>query len=171
MAPILLAAQACGIGINMWQNHQANKITKAGTRVEQQELDLRMEQMALQSSEQGLQNSEQLREVMASQRALMGARGQMAGVGSAGSLEQAGLRAFGADERARKLSLNFSQNQLAGQKRLLDINRYGIKAKQGADLMSKSMDMMSLNSMFGKPPAAAAGAKNISGGKGSLNGY
>ncbi len=101
MLPILLAAQAAGIAMNLWSNHKSNKIMQAGTRVQQQELDLRMEQMALQSSEQGLQSSENLREIMASQRAIMGARGQLTGVGSAGSIEQAGLRAFGADERAR----------------------------------------------------------------------
>ncbi len=165
---ILLAAQASGIAMNLWSNRQSNKILAAGTRVEQQELDLRMEQMALQSSEQGLQSSENLREIMASQRAIMGARGQLTGVGSAGAIEQAGLRAFGADERARKLSLSFGQTQLAGQKRLLDINRYGVKAQQGAKLMQQGLDGISFNQMFGQNKGAAAPGLNQP--TGNLNG-
>ncbi len=160
MLPILLAAQAAGIAGNLYSNMQANKISKLGTRVEKEELDLRMDQLALQSSEQSLQSLESLREVMASQRAIMGARGQLTGVGSAGSIEQAGLRAFGADEKARKLSLSFGQSQLAGQKRLLDINRYAMKAQRGAKLMSSSLDQVSLNGMFGNKINAPAGKLN-----------
>lgn len=161
---IFLAAAASGIAVNLYGNAQSNRAMKAGGRADKAQLDLQMEQDSLASVEQSLFNTEQLREVMSSQRAIFGARGQMPGTGSALAIEQKSLRGYGADERARELSTNFRKTQLLGRKSLVDIQRFGEKAKMGAQLASQGMNMISTNAISGSNSTESLNTKPIENG-------
>lgn len=111
---MLLATQAAGIGMNLYARNKAKKYeemgmqySRMGAQLEANEMGLRMEQEVLASKEQSLISTENLREVLASQRAIFASRGTKAGQGSAHGVQEKSIRTYNADERARKLSLDF----------------------------------------------------------------
>ncbi len=148
MDPMLLAVQASGLALNMWQTSQASKMVGLGASLDRQQLDLRMQQETLLSTEQALQNSEQLRSVLSSQAAIMGARGQMPGVGSAQAIQQGALKEYGADERVRKMNLSFKKSQLEAQKLFTSLEAGGNKANLGYSLGEKSLEQLNFNTLF-----------------------
>jgi hypothetical protein len=184
---MLMASQAAGIGMNMYAQRRAEKMTRLGEKLDlmglqnqlqtgamqfetaQLQLDTRMKEEQLAFTQQALFDTERLREVMATQRALFSARGQMPGVGSAGAISNKSVNAFNADERARDLSQLFAKNRLNNQKSLLklqksafdtdirskmvgiNVGRAGRKAQAGANLMMQGFNMFSFNSMGESP--------------------
>jgi len=188
---MLLAAQAAGIGMSMYAERRAEKFARIGEKLDilgvqhqmqsanlqfenaQRQLDTRMQEEQLAFSQQALFDTERLREVMATQRAIFSARGQMPGVGSAGAITNKSLNAFGADERARNLSKLFAENKIKSGKSLLKLQqgnfnlesiskmsgikmgRTARKAQSGANLMMRGMNMFSFNA-FGENPFGSA---------------
>ena len=98
---LLLASQAAGLATNLWATKRANQFDALGTKMQQRELDMRMQQEQLASSQESLMGMEKLRDVMSSQRAIFAARGQTGG-GSNYFVGQNSVRAFNEDENARK---------------------------------------------------------------------
>ena len=148
---ILLATQAAGIGMNLYAQSRAEKFTQMGEELDKMQLRQRMGEEQLASSQKSLYNLERLREVMATQRAIMGARGQMPGVGSAGALTQKSIGSFNKDEEARRLSQTFKQNQFESQMRLYGLNRANRQSKRGSKIMQQGLNMFSFNA-FGENP-------------------
>lgn len=147
---LLVGAQTAGFALNIWQTSQANRMIGLGADLDRQSVNLRMQQESLMSSEQAVMNSEKLREVMATQATIFGARGQTPGIGSARAIQQASINAYGADERARQLNLNFRNNQLKAQKYLISIDAYNQKAANSAGLFNSALQGTSFNSLFGQ---------------------
>lgn len=145
---MLMAAQAAGQAVNIWQTSQASRTVGLGVSLDRQQLDLRMQQETLLSTERALQNSEQLRNVLSSQAAIMGARGQMPGVGSAQAIQQGALKEYGADERVRKMNLSFKKSQLEAQKLFTSLEAGGKKAALGYSIGEKSIQQLNFNTLF-----------------------
>lgn len=145
---MILGAQGAGMLLSMYGDSQSRKMLRLGADLEQRELGLRMEQEQLASTEQAVQNSEQLRQVMASNRAIMGARGQMPGVGTAQSLMQNDMRAFDADETARKISLSYRQAEIKSRMALTKMNLYSDLGKIGAKQAERGINMLSTNALL-----------------------
>jgi hypothetical protein len=125
-----------------------------GAMLQQGEINIRMGQEELSASEESLMSIKKLREVMATQSAIMGARGQKQGVGSALTASTQSKNAFNADERARNLSLKFKKLMLENQKSISRIHQLageskiaafkGTRAmKQGEGLFNKGFDIFS----------------------------
>ncbi len=184
---MLMASQAAGIGMNMYSQRRAEKMARIGEKLDlmglqnqlqtgamqfetaQLQLDTRMKEEQLAFTQQALFDTERLKEVMATQRALFSARGQMPGVGTAAAISNKSLSAFSADERTRNLSQLFRKNQLNNQKSLLKIqksafdtqirsNMAGVKvgqaarkAQMGSNLMMQGINMFSFNAMGQSP--------------------
>ena len=87
------------------------------------EIGLRMDQESLAASEQNLFNINRLRDVLSTQRAMMGARGQREGVGSGNMVQNKAINVYNADEKARNLNLSFKRLQLQGQTRALSLKK------------------------------------------------
>ena len=104
---ILLAAQAAGIAIDLYGSKQASQNLKRGYELDAATAEKNIEQLRLQATEESLFGLDQLRRNISTQRAIAGARGQVSTAGSARAGTMASERAFGADERARELSLRF----------------------------------------------------------------
>lgn len=145
----LLGGQAIGLGLQQVGANKASSLARRGTRLEQGQVDLRMQQERLLATQQTVEATENLRAIMASQRAIQSARGQMPGVGSAGAVEQGNLRAYMQDERKRALQSNYTQQQLSAQKQLLGLNNATAQSSIYGDLANKSFENIPFNSLIG----------------------
>lgn len=146
---LLLAAQAAGIGANLYANRQQSRIERMGGAIDEQQMKLRMEQEGLVAQQETLYDLKALQETLASQRAIMGARGQNPSQGSAKTIEQASIRAQKEDERVRGLNKGFRKDYMDSLSRLRRIDRAGVKAQRGTQLLGTSLNMFSFNEMFG----------------------
>jgi hypothetical protein len=131
---LLLAAQIAGlsqaysakrksskeIGRNL---EQANYFTRIGGELERQELDLKLEEAEIGYYEQALYNADQIRETLASQAAIFGARGQRIGAGSAKAITDSSIGAYGQDTKMLELSRKFTKNNILNRKSLSSINQ------------------------------------------------
>lgn len=142
---LLLASQAAGLATNLWATKRANQLDILGTKMQQRELDMRMQQEQLASSQESLMGMEKLRDVMSSQRAIFAARGQTGG-GSNYFIGQNSVRAFNEDENARKLSLGFKQYYNKATQNLLGLESEGRKSARNFKAAAKGLNMMSFNS-------------------------
>jgi len=150
---MLMASQAAGIGMNMYAQRKAEKMTRIGEKLDlmglqnqlqtgamqfetaQLQLDTRMKEEQLAFTQQALFDTEKLREVMATQRALFSVRGQMGGVGTAAAISNKSVNAFNADERARNLSQLFAKNRISNQKSLLKIQKSAFDTGIGSQMI------------------------------------
>ena len=146
---LLLAAQAGGLAANLWQQNRESRYDAMGTKIQQKELDLRMQQEQLASSQESLFNMERLRDTMATQRAIFAARGQSASQGSNYFVGQESVRAFNSDEEARKLSLGFNEYHNKATQALLGIGLAGRKAARSNKMIGKTLNTLSFNSLGG----------------------
>lgn len=147
---MLLGAQAAGIGANLYAARQQQRMTELGIEVEQGEVALRMKEEQLAFTEANIASLDQLQEVMATQRAILGARGQAPGVGSALAVGNKSTRAQSADQRARNLSKSFRQNQYEGTQSLLGIKKAGARAQFGNSLIAGGLSSFNLNMSIGE---------------------
>ena len=147
---MLLGAQAAGIGANIFAAYQQRKMVESGIAVDQGDLKLRMKQEELAYTEANVESLGQLQEVMATQRAIMGARGQNPGVGSALAAANKSVRAQSADQAARDLSKSFRQAQLSGMSGLLNIKKAGARATFGNSLIEGGLSTLDLNTTIGE---------------------
>ena len=142
---LLLASQAAGLATNLWATKRANQFDALGTKMQQRELDMRMQQEQLASSQESLMGMEKLRDVMSSQRAIFAARGQTGG-GSNYFIGQNSVRAFNEDENARKLSLGFKQYYTKATQNLMGLESTGRRGARNFEAAAKGLNMMSFNS-------------------------
>ena len=142
---MLLASQAAGLATNLWATKRANQLDALGTKMQQRELDMQMQQQQLASSQESLIGMEKLRDVMSSQRAIFAARGQTGG-GSNYFIAQNSVRAFNEDENARKLSLGFKQYYNKATQNLMAMESEGRKSGRNFKAAAKGLNMMSFNS-------------------------
>lgn len=146
---MLMAAQAAGLGVQLYAQKRASRYEKMAVDFEKQELGLRMEQEALQSTERSLFDTEQLRETLASQRAIFAARGGNPGQGSLARVPGASIRAHAADERARSISMGFRKSQIESQMKLLDINRRNNRRERNTSNLLQGLNQFNFNESFG----------------------
>lgn len=104
---ILLAAQAAGLGMDLYATRKASKSMKMGFELDAANAENKIEQLRLQGTEDALFNLDRLRQNISTQRAISGARGQSSSTGSARGAILASERTYTADERARELSERF----------------------------------------------------------------
>lgn len=130
----LLGAQAAGLVGDIF--------TRQSSKLEEQQLDLRIKQERIASQEQSLFNLEQLAETLATQRALMAVRGATPGIGSAASLESKAIGRFNRDEEARTLSLEFSEQNRRAQIAVGRVALYGKQAQGASALFGKAFNMI-----------------------------
>ncbi len=144
---LLFAAQAAGVGLDMYQRRKQEQFANMGADIESKELGLQMEREALASSEEALANTERLREVMATQRAIYGARGQQAAQGTSAAIGQRNIRVFNADERARQLSMGYRKHQLESQQRLLGINKAARREERQTKDFMGALNLLNFNGL------------------------
>ncbi len=176
---LLLGAQVAGIGANLYAARNERRMTEAGLSIEQGELGLRQKQEQLAFTEANIASIEQLQEVLATQRAMAGARGVNPGVGSALAASNKSVRAQGADERARGLSNLFRKSQLDGMSKLLNIKKATSRAQYGNTMLGAGLNSFSLNTTIGdfinssktsNVPSNKPASKGRYSVKGSING-
>jgi hypothetical protein len=139
---ILMGAQAAGmIGSVMGESSRV-KLAKIGQELDEQQANLRLQQDRIAANEQGLMQLEQLREVLASQRALVAARGGMPGMGSALALEQKSIANFQKDEQARERSLLFASQQQQARTALGRIGVVATQAQAGANMFKGAFSLI-----------------------------
>lgn len=146
---LLLGAQVAGIGANLFAARQQNRLTEMGIEADRGNLATQMQQEELAFTEANIASVQNLREVMATQRAIMGARGQNPGAGSALAVANKSIRAHEADKAARDLSKSFRQKQFQNANSLFDIKKAGARSKFGASLLNTGISNLNLNSLIG----------------------
>ncbi len=175
---MMMAAQAVGIGASMYSQNKANRranrsdrttseFDRIGSEMDRMQMETRLQEEQLASSQESLVSLENLREVMATQRAIFGARNQNAGIGTAKAIETRSMNAFNSDEIAKNLSLTFRQNYIKSQMRLANIQGAGRQAQRltakadrrsvrNSNLIGQGLNMFSFN-MLGENPFAGKG--------------
>ena len=146
---LLLAAQAAGIATNIYAQSQQTKIGRQGLAIDQAQLGLRMEQETLAATQDTLTDLTTLQETLASQRAIFGARGQNPGQGTAKSIEQKSVNAYGADANARRINQTFKKSYMESLSRLKRVEQHGLEAQRGVQLLGQSLNMVDFNSLYG----------------------
>lgn len=146
---LLLAAQAAGVGLNLYASRQQNKLEGLGYKIDAGNINMRMQQELLMASQQQLSDLGNLEETLASQRAVFAARGTQAGQGSARTIMEASKKAYAEDERARRLNTDFRRNYMDSLKRLQRIERAGLKSTRAAQMAVSGLNMFSFNEVFG----------------------
>jgi hypothetical protein len=171
---LLMGAQAGGNLVDMFSTSSQIKMARRAAEMEGQQLDLRMQQERLASTERSVFQLEQLNETLASQRALMAARGGTPGVGSALALEQKSIQSFKRDEEARELSLGFMESQIKSQQVVGKMSAAGTAAQLGAGLMSRTFKQVPFSQMMAgdgsKTPKKSGGVKPMKGAKSTRRG-
>jgi len=162
---LLLGAQAAGIATSIFANESQNRIGKAGLGVDRAQLALRMEQETLAATQETLFDLQNLRETLSTQAAIMGARGQRTGVGTAHAITQKSLNAYGQDENARRINKGFRESYLNSMSRLKRIESEGMKAQRGVQLIGQSLNMLDFSSLFGSTGGLSGQTQSGSKGK------
>lgn len=144
---MLLAAQAAGYATSTYARKARERYSRLGDELDRQQIQLQMQQEQLASTEQAYYSSEKLRDVMASQRALFAARGQMGGQGSNLMASQQSQRLHAADEQARQLSLSFRKHQIESYQRLMGLNRVARNSERRMKNVGQAFDVFSGNAL------------------------
>lgn len=139
---ILMGAQAAGAIMSY-------KMEKYAGAIEKQQIGLRLQQETLASNQESLQDLRRLEETLASQRAIMAARGVSSAAGSAQRIQSSSVRAYQRDEEARNLSMGFLKTQRKIQQGMVNVGVYGAKAKIGTKIMGSMMGTMGMTSPGG----------------------
>ncbi len=154
---ILLGAQAAGIATDFYSQRQARKAAQAGYGLDEGELQLRMQEEQMAFTQANTENLERLRETLSTQNAILGARGQMAGVGSALASQTKAVGEYSADKEAMRLSKLFRENQFKGMQRLSKIKQAGSRIESGNRMLQSGLNMFSLSeSLYSKKPGASS---------------
>ena len=141
---ILLAAQVFGYAGNLYSSHKQSQNINRTAELDQQALGLQMQQQTLQATQESIAATDRLQEVLASQRAIAGARG--AGVSAAEINKSA--REYGREEQNRALATNYSQHQTKAQQTLLSLNRYNELGKVQSAATAAVFNNTSLNQLY-----------------------
>ena len=147
---ILLGAQAAGIATNIFAESRSNRISRMGYEIDQRELGLRMQEEELAFTQANTANLERLRETLATQNAILGARNQLPGQGSALAATNKSLENFAADKTALRLSQSFRKSQLQGLERLAGIKQATSRLESGNKLLAAGLNMFNANELLGK---------------------
>ncbi len=143
-----LGFQASNIGFEM--TNSVYELEQKGAQLDQDEVRLRMQQDTLSETEQSLYDTERLGEVMATQRAILSARGTREGAGSAGAASAKTLNTFNADQRAQNLSSQFRKLQTENQLSLMKIRTFGQKVEQASNRINQfGNTLQRTNNQFG----------------------
>ena len=147
---ILLGAQAAGVATNLFAESRANKTSRLGYDIDQRELQLRMQEEELAFTQANTANLERLRETLSTQNAILGARNQLPGQGSALAIQNKSLENFSADKTALRLSQAFRKSQLKGLERLAGIKQASSRIESGNKLLASGLNMFNANEILGK---------------------
>jgi hypothetical protein len=108
----LLAMQAAGMVTDWYATQQEKAIGRMGEGLNQAAINANMATLRAQSEEQSAMAMQKLRQTIGSQIAIQAARGVQSGAGSSLALMKDSEREFGQDERARRMNLLVSENEL-----------------------------------------------------------
>lgn len=172
---VLMGAQAAGMIGGAFSDASTYKAAKRGQQMDEAQANLRIRQERVAANEQGLFQLEELREVLATQRAMMSVRGGQSGVGSALAAEQKSISNFKRDEQARERSLQWSKSQHQARLSLGRMGLAGMKSQMAGQQFQRSFDMIPFTQMAGglgggQKPAAVSTAKPSFSRPGALTG-
>lgn len=145
----MMGAQAAGLVVDIWAQNTSLNIAAQAQKLEDAQMDLRLAQDRVASNEQASFHIEQLAETLATQRAMMAVRGGLPGAGSSGTIAAKSVANFNRDERARKLSLEFGEQNTKAQQAIGRIALAGKRAKVGADIFNKAFQQIPFSEISG----------------------
>lgn len=126
-------------------------VERQGSELDMQTVRLQMQQETLAATQASIADTERLGEVMSTQRAILAARGTSAGTGSAGTHAQKTLSAYGQDEKARNMTMNFRKLQGENQLSLMKIHQFGQGIEQAGNRLNQMGNQLGrINNQLGK---------------------
>lgn len=146
---MLNAAQIFGYAGNLFSAATQASALKAGTKIDQAAIGVRLKQETLQLSQQSVEASKNLESILASQRALFAARGQNAGQGTAKALSNKSIQAFNQEESNRALTKDYNVYRARAEQTLLKAKGAGATANIYNDLANNVFKNTSFNDLFG----------------------
>lgn len=146
LAYLLIGAQAAGYGASVYAKKQSERYVRQAEELDAQQRRLQFEQESLSSLETADVNLMRLRETLATNRAVAGARGVQ---GSNAQLQQ-NLRLYNADERARQLSLSFRKAQMDTVNRLYSLKSAGRNVQRRQDRFTKGINLLNFTPLTSK---------------------
>lgn len=137
-----MGAEAAGSIAGQWAQSKALKGVKATAELEQAQLGLRLKQETIASEQQSIANLHALDEILATQRAMFAARGQMPGIGSAGAIASKSVSNYRKDEQARGLSMGFLKSQRQYETTMSKMRYQSAKIAGGMKNIQRGMNTM-----------------------------
>lgn len=108
----LLAMQAAGMVTDWYATQQEKAMGQMGEGLTQAAINSSIQTARAQSEEQSVLAMQRLRQTIGSQIAIQAARGTASGAGSSLAIMKQSESAFGQDEKARRMNLLVSENEL-----------------------------------------------------------
>jgi hypothetical protein len=141
---ILLAAQIFGYAGNLFSaSKQVSSINRM-TELDQAAIGIRMQQETLQATQESLASTERLQEVLSSQRAIAGARGQALSP----ALANKAIKTAGQERQNINLAKDYNIYQAKAQQTLVGLNGLNQKQNIYSKLAAQSFNNTSLNDLY-----------------------
>lgn len=147
----LLAMQAAGMVMDYYGNKQQIAMGRMGQRVEQAGIESNIAMTRLQSEEAGLNAMRNLRQTLASQAAVMAARGTSSGAGSALAIRGESVGEFNADERSRKINLSANEAGLRAGITMSKLHQWTSETRMNQAMRKRMFDNFSFNALSPNP--------------------
>jgi hypothetical protein len=144
----LIGMQVAGNVLDYAGTRQEINRGRAGTQIEQEQIQNRLEQERLASANDSLLALIELRKNLASQRAIFAARGQRAGTGTALSLAQESIGNASANEQVRRMNLLSREANLRANKALSGLHQLTSETKLGQSMSQRMIEQLPISQAY-----------------------
>lgn len=138
----LLSMQAAGAIGDMIGTDSQQRVLRKGAQLQQENIATSIEEQRLASSLAAVDAMKALRQVLASQRAIFGARGTNPGAGSAAIVGATSVHEHGVDERIRRMNLLSREHNLRAQSSLAGLHALAGETQLGQALSNRLFEQI-----------------------------
>lgn len=142
MAIFLLGMQAVGAIADVAGTRGQIRAGRAGTQLEQAQIENRLEQERAASTQGSIDAMQQLRQNLATQQAIFAARGTRGTAGSAASIASKSIQNFSTDERVRRMNLLSREAGLRATNTLTGMHQLSSETQLGQSLSKRLIDTL-----------------------------
>lgn len=150
MIAALLAMQAAGMVVDYYALQQEKMMGRMGEGLTQAAINANIEMARVQTEDESVMAMQNLRQTIGSQIAIQAARGAYSGAGSALTKRTESISQFGEDERARRMNLLQSENELRAKGVLSGLHQLKSETELGRKMSASIFNKIPTDPKVGK---------------------
>lgn len=143
----LLAWQAAGTAMQLFDYNQRKKLSRVGRDLEHEGVLANIELAKTQTAQESVESMQTLRQNLGSQMAVQAARGTASNVGSAFFISQKSIGEFNKDERTRRLNLLAREAELRAGDVLSGLHQLDTETQMGQSVTKSIMDSLPISQL------------------------